>query len=59
MRRISVILIPVLLVLALVLGVTLWRVSDALPGLGRIVGTGAPAIGGPFTLTDQDGRTRT
>ncbi len=43
MRRISVILIPVLLVLALLLGITLWRVSDALPGLGRIVETGTAA----------------
>ncbi|MEJ0027751.1 MAG: SCO family protein [Rhizomicrobium sp.] len=58
MRRISVILIPVLLLLALLLGAALWRVSDTLPGLGRVVGTGTPAIGAPFALTDQDGRTR-
>jgi len=58
MRRISVILIPVLLVLALVVGVALWRVSDALPGLGRVVETGTAAIGGPFALTDQDGKLR-
>lgn len=58
MRRTSVLLIPVLLALALLLGVTLWRVSDTLPGLGRVVGTGTPAIGGPFALTDQDGKPR-
>ena len=58
MRRISVILIPVLLTLALLLGIALWRVSDTLPGLGRVVETGTAAIGAPFTLTDQNGRKR-
>ncbi|HUO90648.1 MAG TPA: SCO family protein [Rhizomicrobium sp.] len=58
MRRLPYVLMPVLLLIALVLGVYLWRASDALPGLGRVVGSGTPAIGAPFTLIDQDGHRR-
>ena len=57
-RRLPLVLLPVALILALVLGTFLWRASDGLPGLGRVVSEGTPAIGGPFTLVDQDGRTR-
>jgi protein SCO1/2 len=58
MRRLPFVVVPVVLVLAVVLGIYLWRLSDDLPGLGRVVGTGTPSIGAPFTLTDQDGRRR-
>ena len=58
MRRLPFVVLPVVLVLAVVLAVFLWRASDTLPGLGRVVGTGTPIIGAPFTLTDQDGKPR-
>jgi protein SCO1/2 len=58
MRRLPYVLIPVVLIIALVLGVVLWRASDGLPGLGRVVGSGTPSIGAPFTLIDQDGHRR-
>jgi len=58
MRRAPIVLIPLLLALALVLGAYLWRASDALPGLGRVIGNGEPAIGGAFALTDQYGKPR-
>lgn len=56
MRRIPIVLIPVSLVAALLAGALLWQASDMMAGLGRVVGTGTPAIGGPFALTDQDGK---
>ena len=58
MRRIPVVLLPVLLVAALLLGALIWQTSDTLPGLGRVVGTGTAAVGGPFVLTDQNGKPR-
>jgi protein SCO1/2 len=58
MRRLPLVLLPVALVAALVLGVVLWRAADGLPGLGRVVGSGTASIGAPFALTDQDGRVR-
>jgi protein SCO1/2 len=58
MRRASIVLIPLLLALALVFGTYLWRASDTLPELGRVTESGEPAVGGPFTLTDQNGRRR-
>jgi cytochrome oxidase Cu insertion factor (SCO1/SenC/PrrC family) len=58
MRRLPFIVLPVVLVLAVVLGIVLWRASDDLPGLGRVVGSGTPSIGAPFTLIDQDGKRR-
>jgi protein SCO1/2 len=58
MRRLPVIFLPAALALALVLGFVLWRASDGLPGLGRVVGTGTASIGAPFTLIDQDGHKR-
>jgi len=57
-RRLPLVLLPALLILALVLGYFIWHASDGLPGLGRVVSEGTPSIGGPFTLTDQDGRKR-
>ncbi|MEI9885505.1 MAG: SCO family protein [Rhizomicrobium sp.] len=58
MPRLAVILLPVALAVALLAGMFLWRSADGLPGLGRVVGTGTPSIGAPFTLTDQDGHRR-
>ena len=58
MRRIPIILIPVLLTASLVLGALIWQASDTLPGLGRVFATGTPAVGGPFALTDQNGKPR-
>src|SRR6185312_356163 len=57
-RRLPLILLPVALILALVLGYFIWHASDGLPGLGRVVSEGTPSIGAPFTLTDQDGQKR-
>ena len=57
-RRLPLILLPAVVILALVLSFVLWRASDGLPGLGRVVSEGTPSIGAPFTLTDQDGRKR-
>lgn len=57
-RRLPLVLLPVALIMALVLGYYIWQASDGLPGLGRVVSEGTPSIGGPFTLIDQDGRKR-
>jgi len=58
MRRLPLVVLFVMLLVSVALGVLLWRASDGLPGLGRVVGTGAPSIGAPFTLIDQDGHRR-
>jgi len=58
MPRLPLLLLSLALVVALAAGVLLWRASDNLPGLGSVVGEGTPAIGAPFTLTDQDGHKR-
>src|SRR5258707_11695952 len=58
MRRLPAVFIPVLLLLALVTGALLWRASDTLPGLGRVIGSGTPDIGAPFALVDQNGHRR-
>jgi len=55
MRRLSLLLIPLLLAVALSAGYFLWRASDNLPALSRTVETGTAQIGGPFTLIDQNG----
>jgi cytochrome oxidase Cu insertion factor (SCO1/SenC/PrrC family) len=54
MRRLSFILILVLLAVALTAGYFLWQASDNLAGLDRNVETGTARIGGPFTLIDQN-----
>ena len=58
MPRLPLVLLPALLVIALVLGVLLWRAADDLPGLGRVFGTGTANIGAPFKLIDQNGAKR-
>ncbi|HTP77531.1 MAG TPA: SCO family protein [Rhizomicrobium sp.] len=55
MRRLSLILMPAAIVLALVAGYFIWHAGDDLPALDRNVETGSAAIGGPFTLIDQNG----
>jgi cytochrome oxidase Cu insertion factor (SCO1/SenC/PrrC family) len=51
-------LIPYLLLVAALAGGLLWHESENVPGLGRTVTTGTADVGGPFTLTDQDGKKR-
>lgn len=52
-------LIPYLLLVAALAGGVLWYESKQIPGLGRVVTTGTADVGGPFTLTDQNGKTVT
>ena len=51
-------LIPYLLLAASVAGGLLWHQSEMLPQLGRTIVSGQIAVGGPYALTDQDGRPR-
>jgi cytochrome oxidase Cu insertion factor (SCO1/SenC/PrrC family) len=51
-------LIPYLLLVAALAGGLLWHESETLPGLGRTVTTGSAQVGGPFQLTDQNGKSR-
>jgi protein SCO1/2 len=51
-------LIPYLLLIAAMAGGVIWHEADNVPGLGRTVTTGTVDVGGPFTLTDQDGKKR-
>jgi protein SCO1/2 len=48
-------LIPYMLLVAAVAGGLIWHESENIPRVGRTVTTGAVAVGGPFTLVDQDG----
>jgi protein SCO1/2 len=50
--------IPYLLLAAALAGGLLWREGENMPGLGRTVTTGTASVGGPYRLTDQDGRPR-
>jgi protein SCO1/2 len=52
------VLLAVLLLAAIAAGIVLWRAADQLPGLGRTITSGRIAIGGPYALTDQDGKPR-
>jgi protein SCO1/2 len=49
-------LIPYLLLVAALAGGLLWHESESVPGLGRTVVTGQAQVGGPFRLTDQNGK---
>lgn len=51
-------LIPYLLLVAAVAGGLLWHESESMPRLGRTVSVGKTTVGGPYALTDQDGRPR-
>ena len=48
--------IPYLLLIAALAGGLLWHESETVPGLGRSVITGQADVGGPFRLTDQNGK---
>ena len=52
------VILGLLLVAAIMAGIFLWRASDALPGIGRTMTSGRIAVGGPYKLTDQDGKPR-
>jgi protein SCO1/2 len=52
-------LIPYLLLAAALAGGLLWHEADTLPGVGHTVSIGAIRIGGPFSLTDQNGAPKT
>jgi cytochrome oxidase Cu insertion factor (SCO1/SenC/PrrC family) len=58
MFRSRKVLIPYLLLVAALVGVLLWHQSRQATGPGQVVSTGAMAVGGDFTLTDQDGKRR-
>ena len=47
-------LIPYLLLVAAMAGGLIWHESENVPGLGRTITSGAIAVGGPYTLTDQN-----
>jgi cytochrome oxidase Cu insertion factor (SCO1/SenC/PrrC family) len=49
-------LIPYLLLVAALAGGLLWHESENVPGLGRTVVSGQAHVGGPFHLTDQNGK---
>jgi protein SCO1/2 len=51
-------LIPYVLLVAALVGGLLWHESEMVPGLGRTVISGQIAVGGPYALTDQDGKPR-
>jgi protein SCO1/2 len=52
-------LIPYLLAFACVSAGGLWHAADELASPTTTVATGTAQVGGPFALTDQDGRRRT
>jgi protein SCO1/2 len=49
-------LIPYLLLVAAMAGGLIWHESENVPGLGRTVTSGKVEVGGPYTLTDQNGK---
>ena len=51
-------LIPYLLLVAAMAGGLIWHESENVPGLGRTITSGKVEVGGPFALTDQNGKPR-
>jgi cytochrome oxidase Cu insertion factor (SCO1/SenC/PrrC family) len=49
-------LLPYLLLAVALAGGLLWREAETIPAVGHSVSVGSVAVGGPFSLTDQDGR---
>jgi protein SCO1/2 len=49
-------LIPYLLLVAAMAGGLIWHESENVPGLGKTVTSGKVEVGGPYTLTDQNGK---
>lgn len=59
MLRTPIALVPFFLLAAAVAGGTLWRLGDLQSGTGiQTISAPAVQLGGPFTLTDQDGNPR-
>ena len=58
MIRTPLALIPYILAVAAVVAGLLWHAGDALRGHERLETMGEAAMGGPFALVDQDGKTR-
>jgi protein SCO1/2 len=58
MIRTPIALVPYALMIAAVVGGLLWHAGNEVAQLGATVESGTAKVGGPFTLTDQDGRTR-
>lgn len=56
--RLRAVLIAVIVVLAAAVAGLLWYMGDSAPRSGQVVHTGTAAIGGPFSLIDQYGHTR-
>lgn len=52
-------LLPYLLLVAALAGGVLWYESSQVPRLGQVITTGSPDVGGPFKLTDQNGKSVT
>lgn len=52
-------LIPYALALACIAAGALWHLAGQPPSTGEIAISGVAQVGGPFSLTDQDGRRRT
>jgi protein SCO1 len=50
--------IPYLLLIAVLAGGLIWHASENVPGLGRTVTSGQVAVGGPYSLIDQNGDKR-
>lgn len=59
MIRTPIAFVPYALMLAAAAGGLLWHEGDRVARLGGTVATGTAEVGGPFTLIDQDGTTRT
>jgi cytochrome oxidase Cu insertion factor (SCO1/SenC/PrrC family) len=59
MIRTKAALIPYIFAMAAILGGWLWHAGDQVAGFGRVGTSGVADIGGPFSLTDQGGQTRT
>ena len=58
MIRTPLALIPYLIAAVAVAAGLLWHAGDSLSAADRVVSQGEASIGGPFTLTDQDGQVR-
>jgi protein SCO1/2 len=51
-------LIPYIALVAAIAGGLIWHLGNQRPRFGRVIATGQATIGGPFSLTDQNGRIR-
>jgi protein SCO1/2 len=58
MLKTKLALIISLLFVAVLVANFLWRAGNQVPAIGRTLGTGQIAVGGPYALTDQNGKPR-